>query len=100
MELESRIKTYQGDDPLNEWLAFIDWIEKNCHDEENDSDLLITTIKQCCHKFYADGKETKKYFNDERFTNLWVKMTTFTSPIETYQFMHKHGVRLKQRVYC
>lgn len=92
-DLEERLKSYHGDDPLVEWIRYIDWIERNCLDEDEDPDSgLSTSIKQCCQKFYAEGKETKKYYNDERFVRLWIKMTKFTPPVETYQFMDKHGV--------
>ncbi|XP_055357637.1 uncharacterized protein LOC129602598 [Paramacrobiotus metropolitanus] len=90
--LEQRVRSYQGSDPLSVWLNYIEWIDKNCPDRDDANGALYNNLKNVCRKFYSEGRETKKYFDDPRYVGLWMKFISFTNATSTLQFMYEHGI--------
>lgn len=90
-EFEERIKNYKGEDPLGEWISYINWVEAS-YPKAGAESGLSQLVQNCCSQFYNGGKETKRYYDDERFAKLWIKMAATKSAVKTYAFMFKHEV--------
>ncbi|KAG1654449.1 Mitotic checkpoint serine/threonine-protein kinase BUB1 beta [Nymphon striatum] len=66
-EFEVELRTYSGDDPLDVWYRYINWVQQNYPSGGKESGLL-EICKKVFYRFYAE----EKYKNDERFIQMWI----------------------------
>ncbi|GAU93209.1 hypothetical protein RvY_05182 [Ramazzottius varieornatus] len=98
-ELEAAIESYQGDDPLANWITLIDWIE-SVYPKGGAQAGLTQVLKKCANKFFNEGKRSKRYFDDPRFLRVWIKLASHGDAIKTYQFMSSHELgHLRSEMY-
>ncbi|MGH0160747.1 UNVERIFIED_CONTAM: hypothetical protein FKN15_049401 [Acipenser sinensis] len=86
--LESEIRFYNGDDPLDVWDRYIKWTEQTYPQGGKESNLS-TLIERVVMQF----NEEKKYFNDPRYLNFWLKFADQCSePLDLYSYLHGQGI--------
>ncbi|KAK6479167.1 mitotic checkpoint serine/threonine-protein kinase BUB1 beta-like [Huso huso] len=86
--LESEIRFYNGDDPLDVWDRYIKWTEQTYPQGGKESNLS-TLIERVVMHF----NEEKKYFNDPRYLNFWLKFADQCSePLDLYSYLHGQGI--------
>ncbi|RXM33009.1 Mitotic checkpoint serine/threonine-protein kinase BUB1 [Acipenser ruthenus] len=86
-QFEATVHEYEGDDPLDVWDRFVQWVEENLqpHDENNISVVLERLVRKFMHE--------KRYYNDERYVNYCIKYASFYSdPIAVYSDLHAQGI--------
>lgn len=67
-DFEKAIHEYEGDDPLELWFNYIQWIEQS-YPSGGKENGLFEVLQQCLGKFECD----EKYFQDRRMIKLWIK---------------------------
>ena len=67
-EWEQKLKDQAGEDPLAEWIQYIEWVEVNFPTQGKGSQL-IEALEHCTRRFIDD----ERYKNDDRYLKLWVK---------------------------
>ncbi|MBN3282223.1 BUB1B kinase, partial [Polyodon spathula] len=86
--LESEIRFYNGDDPLDVWDRYIKWTEQTYPQGGKESNLS-TLLEKVVMLF----NEEKKYFNDPRYLNLWLKFADHCSePLDLYSYLNGQGI--------
>jgi hypothetical protein len=67
-DYELALRTYEGDDPLEPWFEYINWVEQYFpkHGKEGNFPKLL-------HKCLALFKDTEMYKQDPRYVSLWIK---------------------------
>ncbi|KAG7328138.1 hypothetical protein KOW79_008082 [Hemibagrus wyckioides] len=89
---ELELRMYDGDDPLDVWDRYIKWIEQTYPQGGKDSGLNIL-LERAVMKF----TEEKKYHNDSRYVDLWIKFTESCSdPLDVYRYMQAQGIGTMQ----
>ncbi|GAU95127.1 hypothetical protein RvY_06802 [Ramazzottius varieornatus] len=95
---EAQLKSTVGSDPLNDWTLFIKWVY-GLYKEQPDSiqkERVYAAISNCCHALYEQNKSTKRYFDNDTFVKLWLKMAADSpDPLKTFEFMYKEQIGLK-----
>ncbi|KAL3282790.1 hypothetical protein HHI36_005955 [Cryptolaemus montrouzieri] len=85
---ENSIRTYQGEDPLENWYQFISWVEQS-YPKNGHEGNLVQLLEHCLNLFEND----KRYSQDRRFCKLWIKYIDFQqNPLELYQMMQARGL--------
>lgn len=67
-EFERLIRTYTGDDPLENWYNYIFWIEQSYPKHGHEGNL--TSLLENCIKLFEDAPN---YVNDRRLCKLYIK---------------------------
>lgn len=75
-DFEHAIQTYDGDDPLQLWYEYIEWIEQSYPKSGKDSQLH-ELISKCLCKFEKD----ERFFQDRRMLKLYIKYVSIRSNI-------------------
>ncbi|KAI5610731.1 mitotic checkpoint serine/threonine-protein kinase BUB1 beta [Silurus asotus] len=89
---ELELRMYDGDDPLDVWDRYIKWIEQTYPQGGKDSGLTVL-LERAVMKF----TEEKKYHNDFRYVDLWIKFTESCSdPLDVYRYMQAQGIGTMQ----
>lgn len=89
-ELELRL--YNGDDPLDVWDRYIKWVEQTYPQGGKESSLTVL-LERAVMKF----TEEKKYYNDPRYVELWIKFThSCSDPLDVYRYMQAQGIGTMQ----
>ncbi|KAF7704164.1 mitotic checkpoint serine/threonine-protein kinase BUB1 beta [Silurus meridionalis] len=89
---ELELRMYDGDDPLDVWDRYIKWIEQTYPQGGKDSGLAVL-LERAVMKF----TEEKKYHNDFRYVDLWIKFTENCSdPLDVYRYMQAQGIGTMQ----
>ena len=71
-DFEKELRAYTGDDPLEVWYNYAQWIEENYPKGGRDGNLQ--KLIESCFKTLYNTEETKdKYNDDSRVLNLWIK---------------------------
>nr|CAH7764423.1 unnamed protein product [Callosobruchus chinensis] len=87
-EFENLIRTYEGDDPLENYYNYVSWIEQS-YPKRGHEGNLIPLLETCLQLFEND----KRYTNDRRYCKLLIKyFDTLPSPIESYQMAKSKGL--------
>ncbi|XP_048452814.1 mitotic checkpoint serine/threonine-protein kinase BUB1 isoform X1 [Rhincodon typus] len=87
---EAKVQSYAGDDPLDLWDRFIQWIEPLLPPTEKD--VLVSVLEKLVKNFMSD----KKYSNDPRYVNYWLKLISCsTTPLDFYNYMYSQEVGIK-----
>ena len=71
MELD--IMAYDGQDPLELWSRYIQWVEENYPQGGKESDLL-TVLEQCLEKL----RDSVQYRNDPRLLDIYLRYLDLT----------------------
>ncbi|XP_046387162.1 mitotic checkpoint serine/threonine-protein kinase BUB1-like [Ischnura elegans] len=89
-KFELALRKYKGDDPLEVWYNYINWVIQAY--PSNEVADLTTLIHKCLAKF----KDDERYHQDVRYVKLWIKCVEMQrDPFETYDMIHKHGIGSK-----
>ncbi|CAH1967134.1 unnamed protein product [Acanthoscelides obtectus] len=87
-EFENLIRTYEGEDPLENYYNYISWIEQSYPKRGHEGNLL-PLLESCLQLFEND----KRYTNDIRYCKLLIKyFDTLPNPIESYQMAKSKGL--------
>lgn len=65
---ETLIKSYTGEDPLDNYYRYISWIEQT-YPKHGHEGNLIPLLEHCLSLFEND----QRYINERRFCKLWIK---------------------------
>lgn len=85
---ETEIRMYDGDDPLDVWDRYINWTEQTFPQGGKESNMT-TLLERAVTRF----TEEKKYHNDPRYVDLWIKFAKNCSePLDIYQYMQAQGI--------
>uniref|UniRef100_UPI00398F021D mitotic checkpoint serine/threonine-protein kinase BUB1 isoform X2 n=1 Tax=Pristiophorus japonicus TaxID=55135 RepID=UPI00398F021D len=84
---EAEIQSYVGDDPLDLWDRFIQWIDPLLPPADK-----VSVLERLVKNFMDDNK----YSNDPRYVNYWLKLINCsTTPLDFYSYMYSQGVGTK-----
>ncbi|XP_067097624.1 mitotic checkpoint serine/threonine-protein kinase BUB1 [Osmerus mordax] len=84
---EESMTSYTGDDPLDSWARFYDFLEKRVPTE--DAKGLSIVLDRLVQRFLEDGR----YSNDIRFVNYCIKCASYYGePIKLYSYVHSKGI--------
>ncbi|XP_051510645.1 mitotic checkpoint serine/threonine-protein kinase BUB1-like isoform X2 [Myxocyprinus asiaticus] len=84
---ESSVSGYVGDDPLDPWVKFVQFLESKLSPEERKG--MSVVLDRLVQTFLQD----ERYHNDLRYVTHCVKCASFYSdPIEVYSHLHGQGV--------
>ncbi|CAG9838124.1 unnamed protein product [Diabrotica balteata] len=85
---EELIRTYTGEDPLENYYKYISWIEQT-YPKHGHEGNLVPLLEHCLTKFETD----RQYANDRRFCKLWIKYFDLQpKPLEFYHMMKAKGL--------
>ncbi|XP_033843760.1 mitotic checkpoint serine/threonine-protein kinase BUB1 beta [Periophthalmus magnuspinnatus] len=85
---ETELRMYDGDDPLDVWDRYINWTEQTFPQGGKESNLT-TLLERAATRF----TEEKKYHNDPRYVDLWIKFAKNCSePLDIYRYMQAQGI--------
>lgn len=65
---EDNIHNYVGDDPLEPWYEYIQWVEQCCPKSGKESSL-VELLEKCLSKFETD----ERYIQDRRMVKLYIR---------------------------
>ncbi|XP_073349429.1 mitotic checkpoint serine/threonine-protein kinase BUB1 [Pagrus major] len=84
---ESNLSSYTGDDPLDPWDKFVDYLEQRLPaDGGSEMSLVFETLVQ---RFLT----VERYANDIRYVNYCIRCASFYSdPIALYSYIFSKGV--------
>jgi len=89
---EEELRSDAGEDPLDPWYRYIQWVEQTYPKGGKDGQVHVL-IEKCIKKF----KDVKEVQGDQRFLQIWLKYATMSSnPMEVFEFMYKNGVCTQQ----
>ncbi|PSN56995.1 hypothetical protein C0J52_04234 [Blattella germanica] len=87
-EYELRLRTYEGDDPLEIWYEYVLWVEQSFIRDARKGNL--STILENCLKLFRDDE---RYHQDTRYIDLWLKHIQISvAPLEIYKKCIAHGI--------
>ncbi|KAM9777577.1 mitotic checkpoint serine/threonine-protein kinase BUB1 beta [Neosynchiropus ocellatus] len=85
---EAELRMYEGDDPLDVWYRYIKWTEQAFPWGGKESNLSML-LEQAVTKF----TEEKKYYNDTRYVDLWIKFANISSDqLSMFRYMQAQGI--------
>ncbi|XP_047474733.1 uncharacterized protein LOC125029042 [Penaeus chinensis] len=89
---EEELRTYSGDDPLDVWYRYVLWVEQN-YPKGGKEGNIMKLIEKCVTALHTSKDTHKKYDNDSRFLELWIKYANLCpSPVEIYQTLEAKGM--------
>ncbi|KAK7150859.1 hypothetical protein R3I93_011954 [Phoxinus phoxinus] len=84
---ELSVRSYAGDDPLDPWDKFVQFLESKLSLEERKG--LSVVLERIVQTFLQD----ERYHNDPRYVTHCVRCASFYSdPMEVYSYLHGRGV--------
>ncbi|XP_029903792.1 mitotic checkpoint serine/threonine-protein kinase BUB1 isoform X2 [Myripristis murdjan] len=84
---ENSLTSYTGDDPLEPWDRFVQYLEKKIPAEDSSGMSLV--FDRLVQRFLHE----EKYANDTRYVNHCIRCGTFyAEPIALYSYIHGKGV--------
>ncbi|XP_030627985.1 mitotic checkpoint serine/threonine-protein kinase BUB1-like [Chanos chanos] len=84
---EENLTSYSGDDPLDPWDKFVEFLESRLPPEEKKS--LSVVVDRLVQKFLQE----ERYYNDIRYVNHCIKCASYYSdPIKVYSYVHSQGI--------
>ncbi|RZC42274.1 mitotic checkpoint serine/threonine-protein kinase BUB1 beta [Asbolus verrucosus] len=87
-EFEKLIRTYTGDDPLENWYSYISWVEQS-YPKQGHEGNLVSLLEYCLKMFESD----KRYRDDRRLCRLFIKYIDLQqNPLELYHMMYAQGL--------
>ncbi|XP_061481523.1 mitotic checkpoint serine/threonine-protein kinase BUB1 isoform X2 [Rhineura floridana] len=94
---ETHIQNYSGDDPLDPWYRYIQWVE-GMSEAEGRQKYMPHLLERLVKTFLSD----KRYQHDPRFINCCMKFANFIdNPSQFYDYMYSQGIGNKSSLfYC
>ncbi|XP_077076444.1 mitotic checkpoint serine/threonine-protein kinase BUB1 isoform X2 [Siphateles boraxobius] len=84
---ELSVRSYVGDDPLDPWDKFVQFLESKLSLEERKD--LSVVLERIVQTFLQD----ERYHNDPRYVSHCIRCAGFYSdPMEVYRYLHGRGV--------
>ncbi|XP_053347178.1 mitotic checkpoint serine/threonine-protein kinase BUB1 isoform X2 [Clarias gariepinus] len=84
---ESGMSSYTGDDPLDSWDKFVDFLDSRLPPEERSKVCMV--LERLVQTFLQD----KRYHNDLRFINHCIRCASYQpDPVRVYGQVHGCGV--------
>ncbi|XDV42458.1 hypothetical protein PO909_011115 [Leuciscus waleckii] len=84
---ELSVRSYAGDDPLDPWDKFVQFLESKLSLEERKG--LSVVLERIVQTFLQD----ERYHNDPRYVTHCIRCASFYSdPMEVYSYLHGRGV--------
>ncbi|KAH0622811.1 hypothetical protein JD844_025506 [Phrynosoma platyrhinos] len=91
---EAHIQNYKGDDPLDPWYSYLQWIEEQS-EAEGRQNYLSRLLERLMKIFLFD----KRYHHDTRFINCCVKFANFIDdPTQFFDYIYNQGIGNKSAV--
>ncbi|XP_015271617.1 PREDICTED: mitotic checkpoint serine/threonine-protein kinase BUB1 [Gekko japonicus] len=88
---EAHIQSYDGDDPLDPWDRYYQWVEEVL-EEEGRQNYLSSLLERLMKVFLGD----KRYQHDSRFISYCMKFATFIDdPSQFFDYMYSQGIGTK-----
>ncbi|XP_077192054.1 mitotic checkpoint serine/threonine-protein kinase BUB1 [Paroedura picta] len=88
---EAHIQSYNGDDPLDPWDRYCQWVER-ISEEDGRQNYLSSLLERLVKVFLGD----KRYQHDSRFISYCMKFATLIDdPSQFYDYMYSQGVGTK-----
>ncbi|XP_069064702.1 mitotic checkpoint serine/threonine-protein kinase BUB1 beta [Pleurodeles waltl] len=88
LAFEQEIRSYTGDDPLDVWDRYVRWAEQAFPHGGKES-ILPALVERAVKVFH----EEKKYFQDLRYLNFWLKFANACSePLDLYSYLHSQEI--------
>jgi len=85
--LELAIMSYEGNDPLELWNHYIQWVEENYPQGGKEGDLL-TILEKCLEKL----KDSSQYQSDQRLLDIYLRYLDLTdNSVEWFQMLYAGG---------
>ncbi|XP_042561437.1 mitotic checkpoint serine/threonine-protein kinase BUB1 isoform X2 [Clupea harengus] len=84
---EGNLNTYSGDDPLDPWDRFVQFLEGKLPLEERKG--MSVVLDRLVERFMED----ERYHNDPRYVDHCIKCASFyDDPIKVYSYVHSQGI--------
>ncbi|XP_060104309.1 mitotic checkpoint serine/threonine-protein kinase BUB1 [Heteronotia binoei] len=88
---EADIQSYNGDDPLDPWDRYCQWVE-GISKEEGRQNNLSSLLERLMKVFLSD----KRYQHDSRFISYCLKFATLIDdPSQFFDYMYSQGIGTK-----
>ena len=79
--------SYEGNDPLDLWNRYIQWVEENYPQGGKEGDLL-TILEKCLEKL----KDAPQYQSDQRLLDIYLRYLDLTdNSVEWFQMLYAGG---------
>eukprot|EP01112_Ceratiomyxa_fruticulosa_P021540 TRINITY_DN7610_c0_g1_i1.p1 TRINITY_DN7610_c0_g1~~TRINITY_DN7610_c0_g1_i1.p1 ORF type:complete len:314 (-),score=70.93 TRINITY_DN7610_c0_g1_i1:110-1051(-) len=83
---ENAIRDYQGSDPLDLWVQYIDWMRQTTTTKSTE---VLPLLERCTQLFV----DSQVYKNDFRYFKIWIYYTDLCrEPIDIFAFMESNGI--------
>ncbi|XP_043074658.1 LOW QUALITY PROTEIN: mitotic checkpoint serine/threonine-protein kinase BUB1 [Puntigrus tetrazona] len=84
---EASVRSYAGDDPLDPWDKFVQFLDSKLSEEEGEG--MCVVLERLVHSFLQE----ERYHNDPRYVAHCVRCAGLCSdPVEVYRLLHGRGV--------
>lgn len=95
-DLEAKIAADDSDDPLQDYVDYISWIQTN-YPQGNNADSGLLNVLERCTLFFRD---TPYYKNDARYLKVWLSYAGFSDlPRDIFVYLAKKGIGLELALY-
>ncbi|XP_008165277.2 mitotic checkpoint serine/threonine-protein kinase BUB1 [Chrysemys picta bellii] len=85
---EAQIQSYQGDDPLDPWDRYLQWVE-SAFPLQGGQGCLSASLEQLVKVFISE----ERYHQDPRFVKYCIKLAEFISaPSQFFDYIYSQGV--------
>uniref|UniRef100_A0A674IAC4 BUB1 N-terminal domain-containing protein n=1 Tax=Terrapene triunguis TaxID=2587831 RepID=A0A674IAC4_9SAUR len=85
---EAQIQSYQGDDPLDPWDRYLQWVE-SAFPLQSGQECLSASLEQLVKVFISE----ERYHQDPRFVKYCIKLAEFISaPSQFFDYIYSQGV--------
>lgn len=83
---ETRIHSYEGDDPLALWVDYVRWLEVKMPE---DTRKKFAVLEQCTRAL----KDSERYRNDMRYIRLWIQYADLVSnPKDIFKYLYQNKI--------
>lgn len=82
-QFESAIQNYVGDDPLELWYEYIQWVEQS-YPRSGKETALTELLSKCLNQFEND----ERYNQDRRMVKLYIRYVSFEVLLIIYYLVH------------
>jgi bifunctional ADP-heptose synthase (sugar kinase/adenylyltransferase) len=97
LDFEERIQLAEDlDDPLEEHLAYIKWIQQAFTQGNNSNSNLVSVIERTTKHFLLDPR----YSNDPRYLRLWLLYANSSEePVTIFRFLSANNIGVGLALY-
>lgn len=95
-EFEKRLSCDDSDDPLQDHIDYINWIQTNYRLGNSVESGLLNVLEQCTLCF----RDTPYYKNDARYLKIWLQYAGYSElPRDIFVYLAKKGIGLQLALY-